>query len=331
MKAIVYTQYGPPDVLQLKEVDKPVPKPNEVLVKIHATTVNRTDCGFLRAKPFIVRFFSGLTKPKNTILGTEFAGEIEAIGNNVTTFSVGDRVFGFSGETFGAHAEYIAVSEESPISVMPQNSTYEDAAPGSESVHYAWNDIRKANVKSGQQVLIYGATGAIGTAAVQLVKYLGAHITAVCNTKNVELVKSIGADNVIDYMNEDFTKCGQTFNFIFDAVGKSSYGACKNLLKPGGIYCSTDLGPFAQNPLLALWTSLFGSLPGHARKKVIFPIPKNSKKDLNFFKELIESGKLKPVIDRRYPLEQVAEAFRYVELEEKTGNVIITVGQKNKN
>ncbi|MBI2429046.1 MAG: NAD(P)-dependent alcohol dehydrogenase [Ignavibacteriales bacterium] len=319
MKAIVYTQYGSPDVLHLKEVDKPIPKEKEVLVKVHASTVNRTDCGFLRAEPFIVRFFSGLTKPKNTILGNEFAGEIEEIGSGVTSFKIGDNVFGMSGEIFGAHAEYIAVHEDGPISLMPKNFTYEEAAPGTEGIHYAWNDIRAARVQRGQDVLIHGATGAIGTAAVQLVKYLGAHVTAVCNTKNVELVRSLGADVVIDYMKEDFTKVDRLYDFIFDAVGKSSFRVCKPLLKPSGIFCSTDFGPFPWNPLLALWTPFFGG------KKVIFPLPKNTKKDVTFFKELMEAGKLKPVIDRRYPLEQVAEAFRYVETEQKTGNVVIIV------
>ncbi|MFA6467764.1 MAG: NAD(P)-dependent alcohol dehydrogenase [Bacteroidota bacterium] len=323
MKAIIYTQYGSPDVLHLADVNKPVPKANEVLVKIRATTVNRTDCGFLRAQPFIVRFFSGLTKPKNIILGNEFAGDVEAVGNEVKTFTVGDRVFGFSGETFGTHAEYIAARENGPIALMPAKMTYEEVAPCSEAMHYAWHDIKAAEVRNGQTVLIYGATGAIGSAAVQLVKSLGAFVTAVGNTKNMELVKSLGADEVIDYLKEDYTKINRDYDFIFDAVGKISFGACKHLLKPGGIYCSTDLGPSVQNPFFAIWTLLFGSMPGG--KKVIFPLPKNSKEDLLFFKELMEAGKLHPVIDRRYPLEQTAEAFRYVETGEKTGNVVITV------
>lgn len=323
MKAIVHTRYGPPDVLHLKEVEKPTPKEIEVLVKVHATTVNRTDCGFLFAEPFFIRLFTGLLKPKITILGNEFAGEVESIGANVSTFKIGDKVFGFSGETFGAHAEYITAKEDGPISLMPSNMTYKESAPASEAMHYAWNDIRAAQVQSGQNVLIYGATGAIGSAAVQLTKYLGAYVTAVSNTKNVELVRSLGADEVIDYMKEDFTKIGKTYDFVFDAVGKSSYGACKNLLKSDGIYCSTDLGPFAQNPFLALWTKIFGSLIGG--KKVFFPLPVNTKRDVTFFKELMEAGKLKPVIDRHYPLEQVADAFRYVATGEKTGNVVITV------
>ncbi len=320
MKAIVFTKYGSPDVLQLKEVEKPAPKDNEVLINVHATTVNRTDCGVLRAKPFIVRFFYGLRTPRNPILGSEFAGKVEAVGKEVTTFEVGDDVFGYNDIECGAHAEYKTMREDDMVTTMPANMTYEEAAPTAEGAHYALKDIRAANVTSGQRVLIYGATGAIGSAGVQLVKYYGAHVTAVCNTENVELVRSLGADTVIDYTKEDFTRSGQQYDFVFDAVGKSSFGVCWKLLKPGGIYCSTDLGFLAQNPFLALWTSRFGS------KKVIFPIPKSSKDDMEFLKELIEAGKYKPVIDRRYPLEQVAEAFRYVETGQKTGNVVIIVG-----
>ena len=323
MKAVIYTQYGSPDVLHLADVQKPVPKANEVLIKVHAATVNRTDCGFLRGEPFMVRFFSGIFKPTNTILGNEFAGVVEAVGKNDSPFKIGDRVFGFSGKTFGAHAEYITAQNDGPIAVMPAQMTFDETVPCTEAMHYAWNDIRTAQVKSGQKVLIYGATGAIGSAAVQLVKSLGAYVTAVGNTKNMDLVRLLGADEVIDYLKEDFTKSGAVYDFIFDAVGKSSFGACRHMLKPGGIYCSTDLGPFAQNPFLALWCSLFGSISDG--KKVIFPLPVNTKKDVLFFKELMERGTLRPVIDRRYPLEQTAEAFRYVELGEKTGNVVITV------
>lgn len=319
MKAVVYMRYGSPDVLQVKDVEKPVPKDNEVLIQVHAATVNRTDCGALRAKPFIIRFFYGLRKPRNTILGNEFAGKVVAIGKDVTTFSVGDDVFGYNDVVSGAHAQYKTMREDDMITTMPANLTYEEAAPTAEGAHYALKDIRAANVKRGQRVLIHGATGAIGSAAVPLVKYVGAEVTAVCDTANVELVRSLGADRVIDYTQEDFTKSNGEYDFVFDAVGKSSFGACKRLLKPGGIYCSTDLGFLAQNPLLALWTSRFGS------RKVIFPIPKSSKADMEFLKERIEAGEFRPVIDRNYPLEQVADAFRYVETGRKVGNVVITV------
>ena len=320
MKAIVYTKYGPPEVLQLKEVPKPTPKDDEVLIRMHATTVNRTDCAFLRAKPSFVRLVSGLFRPKRTILGDEFAGEIEAVGRDVKSFMNGDRVFGFSGVSFGAHAEYMTMPEQGMLTAIPVNMTYEEAAPSTEGAHYALNDIRKADVRSGQRVLINGATGAIGSAAVQLAKYRGAEVTAVCDTKNVELVRSLGADKVIDYTEEDFTKSDGDYDLVFDAVGKSSFGACKRLLKPGGIYCSAELGFLYQNLFLALWTSIFGS------RKVIFPIPKDTKEDMLFFKELIEARKFRPVIDRRYPLEQIVEAYRYVEKGQKTGNVVITFG-----
>jgi NADPH:quinone reductase-like Zn-dependent oxidoreductase len=324
MKAIVYTRYGPPEVLQLKEAPKPTPKDDEVLIRVHAATVNRTDCGFLRAKPSFVRFISGLRRPKRTILGNEFAGEIEAVGKDVKSFVNGDHVFGFSGVSFGAHAEYMTMPERGMLTAMPTSMTYEEAAPSAEGGHYALNDIRRANVRSGQRVLINGATGAIGSAAVQLVKYYGAEVTAVCGTKNVELVRSLGADRVIDYTREDFTKGSGGYDFVFDAVGKSSFGVCKRLLKPAGIYCSTELGSLYQNLFLPPWTSVFGS------KKVIFPIPKDKKEDMLFFKELVEAGKYKPVIDRCYPLEQIIEAYKYVETGQKIGNVVITVGNDSR-
>lgn len=328
MKAMVYEKYGPPDVLELKEIEKPSPKDNEVLIKVHATTVNRTDCGFLRAKPFIVRFFSGLLRPKNTILGNEFAGEIEAVGKDVTSFKAGEKVFGFS-DDFGAHAEYITMPEDGVLAIMPSRMTYEQAAPSNEGAHYALVDIKAAHIESGQKVLINGATGAIGSSAVQLVKYIGADVTAVCDTKRIDMVKALGADRIIDYTKEDFTKLDEKFDVVFDAAGKSWFFKCRRLLKPGGYFVSTELGPFLQNPLLALWTAIFGSLPageaGFGGKKALFPIPRHRKEYIEYFKKLIEEGKFKPVIDRTYPLEEVAEAFRYVETGEKTGNVVITV------
>jgi NADPH:quinone reductase-like Zn-dependent oxidoreductase len=323
MKAAVYSQYGPPDVVQLTGLEKPVPKDNEVLIKIKATTVNRTDCGFRSADYFIVRFFSGLFKPKNKTLGSEFAGDIEATGRNVTSFKPGDKVFGYNDTTFGAHAEYMVISEDSSITTMPENTSYNEAAPIAEGAHYALCDIRAAKIKAGQKVLINGATGAIGSAAVQLVKHLGAEVTAVCNTQNMELVKSLGADEVIDYTKQDFTKMHKEFDVVFDAVGKSSFSKCKPLLKKGGIYMSTELGYMSQNPFLAIITPLLGG------KKVLFPLPTINKKDVIFLKELVEDGKYKPVIDRTYRLEQIVEAYRYVETGQKTGNVIIAIEHTN--
>lgn len=319
MKAVVYTQYGPPEVVQLAEIPKPVPKDNEVLIKVHATTVNRTDCGFRSAEYFIVRFFSGLLRPKNQVLGNEFAGEIEAVGKNVTTFKPGDEVFGYNDENFGAHAEYMVMREQGAITTMPATMTYNEAAPLTEGGHYALCDIIAAKVQFGHKVLVNGATGAIGSAAVQLLKSFDVEVSAVCATKNVELVRSLGADTVIDYTKQDFTKLNETFDFIFDAVGKSSFGKCRPLLKRNGIYISTELGYLSQNPFLAIITPLFGG------KKLMFPIPTISKEDVVFLKKLAEAGKYKPVIDRYYPLEQIEDAYRYVETGQKTGNVVITV------
>ncbi|WP_229312306.1 NAD(P)-dependent alcohol dehydrogenase [Larkinella punicea] len=319
MRAGVYTAYGPPEIVQIKDVARPVPKENEVLIKVHATTVNRTDCGFRSAEYFIVRFFSGLFRPKQPILGNEFAGEVTEIGKEVTAFKPGDRVFGYNDSQFGAHAEYMVMAENDAIAPMPPAMTYEEAAPISEGGHYALCDIRAAKIRKGQAVLINGATGAIGSAAVQLVKHLGASVTAVCDTKNLALVKSLGADVVIDYTKEDFTKISQLFDVVFDAVGKSSFGKCKPLLKKGGIYMSTELGYLSQNPFLALVTPFVGS------KKVLFPLPTISQADVLYLKKLVETGQYKPVIDRRYPLAQIVDAYRYVETGQKVGNVVIRV------
>ena len=323
MKAAVHTRYGPPEVVRISEVEKPTAKDNEVLVKVHATTVNRTDCACRAAKPFFMRFFTGLFGPRATVLGNEFAGVIEAVGTGVTSFEVGDRVFGYNEGPFGAHAEYMTIPENGSLATIPANSTFEEAAPGTEGSHYALSHIRAAKIHSGQDVLVNGATGAIGSAAVQLLKNLGANVTAVCDTANVGLVRGLGADRVIDYTAEDFTKDEQTYDVVLDSVGKSTFGRCKRLLKPGGIYLSSELGPHAQNPFLALIAPL------HGGKKVMFPIPKHDQAMVEYFKELIESGKFKPVVDRTYPLDQIVEAYRYVERGQKTGNVVIIVEPAN--
>jgi NADPH:quinone reductase-like Zn-dependent oxidoreductase len=321
MKAIVHTKYGPPTVATLSEVPKPIPKDNEVLIKVHASTVNRTDSGFRSAEYFISRFWSGLFRPKHQILGCEFAGVIEETGKEVTNFMVGDKVFGYNDETFGGHAEFLTISKNKTIEKIPDNLTFTEAAPITEGAHYALCSIRASKIKSGQHALVYGATGAIGSSAVQLMKHFGVSVTAVCNTKNVALVKSLGADDVIDYQTQDFTRTEQKFQFIFDAVGKSSFKTCKPLLAEKGIYISTELGKNAENIFLALFTPLLG------RRKVVFPIPSIDKKDLLFFKQLIESGEYKPVIDRKYSLEQIVEAYKYVETGQKTGNVVLTIAE----
>ena len=323
MKAVVYTKYGPPEVLQLKEVAKPIPKDNEVLIRVYATTVNRTDCATIRAIPFFARLFTGMFKPKKQIPGTEFAGEIEEIGKSVKSFKVGDRVFGFDDQGSESHAQYMTISEDKALTTIPRNITYEQAAASTEGAHYAYNFIKKVNIKSGQKVLVNGATGAIGSAAVQLLKYFDVNVTAVCNTKNIELVKSLGANKVIDYTKEDFTKDEEKYNFVFDAVGKSSFAKCKPLLQSGGIYISSDLGYMAQNVFLPLITPTIKPMIGN--KKTVFPIPTDIRRSILLIKELIEQGKFKAVIDRKYPLEQIVEAYRYVETGQKTGNVVITV------
>jgi NADPH:quinone reductase-like Zn-dependent oxidoreductase len=317
MRAVVYDRYGPPEVQRLEDVKRPVPKADEVLIKIHATTVTRTDCGVRAGEPFIVRFFFGLLRPKQRILGTELAGEVEAIGAAVSQFAVGDAVFGStSAFRSGTHAEFICMPESGPLAHKPAGMTFDEAAAVTDGAILALMCLEAAPVKEGQKVLVYGASGAIGTAGVQLAKYFGAEVTAVCNTKNVELVRSLGADDVIDYTANDFTRNGETYDVIFDAVGKHSFSRCKGSLKPGGAYVATD---GFQNLFLALWTRL-------GDKRVLFPIPpRYTKKNVLFLKELIEAGKYRAVIDRRYPLEQVVEATKYVETHQKTGNVVLTV------
>jgi NADPH:quinone reductase-like Zn-dependent oxidoreductase len=322
MKAVVYTQYGPPDVLQLKEVERPVPKDHEVLIRVHATTVNRTDCATIRAIPFFARFFTGLFRPKKQIPGTEFSGIVEEAGKKVRYLRRGDRVFGFDDQGSESQAQYMTISEDKALTI-PENTTYEQAAASIEGAHYAYNFINKIDIKSGQEVLVNGATGAIGSAAVQLLKHFGADVTAVCGTKNLELVRSLGADRVIDFQEEDVTKGGQKYDYVFDAVGKSSFMKCYQLLRPGGVYISSDLGYMAQNVFLPLITPMIKPIIGN--KKTIFPIPADVRGSLLLIKELMEQGRFKAVIDRRYPLEQIVAAYRYVERGQKIGNVVITV------
>jgi len=319
MKAMIYTRYGPPEVVRIQDVDVPAVKADEVLIKIHATTVNRTDCGFRSANYFIVRFFSGLFKPRAKILGCEFAGEIEAVGKNVRNFKPGDRVFGYDETRFGGHGEYKVIAASGALATIPGGMDYTEAAPLTEGSHYALGNIRAARVKKGDIAMVYGATGSIGSAAVQLLKHFGAYVVAVSNTKNVELVASLGADEVIDYETQQFTGTSHRFDFVFDAVGKSSFRQCKPLLKPKGIYISTELGRNSENVFLALVTPL-----GRGRK-VLFPIPSITQADVVMIRNLAESGDFKPVVDRTYPLEQLVEAYRYVETGQKTGNVVITL------
>ncbi len=318
MKAVVYDRYGPPDVQRLEDVERPVPKEDEVLVKIHATTVTRTDCGVREGKPFLVRVFFGLRRPRQRILGTELAGEVAAVGTAVTEFAVGDDVFGSTAAfKSGTHAEFICMRESDPLAHKPAGMTFEDAAAVSDGAILALMCLQSVSQQTEQAILVYGASGAIGTAGVQLAKHFGANVTGVCSTKNVALVKSLGVDSVIDYTKEDFTKNGQTYDVIFDAVGKLSFSRCRDSLKRGGAYVATD---GFRNLLLQLWTSRIGD------KKVVFPIPpRYTKKTVLFLKDLIEAGKYRPVVDRCYPLEDVVEATRYVETQQKIGNVVLTI------
>ncbi len=323
MKAAIHTQYGPPEVVHIREIEKPAPGANEILVRVHASTVNRTDCGFRSAEYFVSRFFSGLFKPKQQILGCEFSGTVESVGASVLTYKVGDRVFGYNDTLFGGHAEYLIRNEQDAMALIPQNLSFEEAAALTEGAHYALCNIRAAKVEAGQNIMVYGATGAIGSAAVQLLKFFDVEVTAVCNTPNLDLIRSLGADYVIDYTREDFTKTGKQYDFIFDAVGKSSFGICKKLLKKNGVYISTELGKNGEN----IWMALYGLLLGG--KRVLFPIPYIKKEDVIFLKELAERGKFKPLIDRIYPLEEIIAAYQYVESRQKIGNVILsTLSQK---
>lgn len=324
MRAVVYERYGPPEVLRLEEVAQPVPQADEVLVRIHATAVTRADCATREANQrsglavsLLSRLVSGLRRPRQRILGSEFAGVVKAVGGAATEFAVGDPVFGSSGFGFGAYAEFICMRESARIAPIPAGMSFAEAATICDGGLNALWCLRQGDLQKGQRILIYGASGAIGTAAVQLARYFEADVTAVCNTKNLELVRSLGAGSVIDYTQEDFTQNGETYDVIFDAVGKHAFRRCKGSLKRGGRYLATD---GLRNLILSLWTARFGN------KKVVFKIPpRYTQQDVRILKALIEAGKYRAVIDRRYPLADVIEATRYVETEQKTGNVVLTL------
>ncbi len=314
MRAVVHDRYGAPHVLRVEEVERPVPQADEVLVRVRAATVSRTDCGFRSGVPFAMRLFTGLGGPKRRILGSDWAGEVEACGAAVTEFAGGDHVFGTRG--FGGHAEFICVRESGRTAHMPTGATFEEAAAVCDGGLKALAALRRADLREGQRIVVYGASGAIGTAAVQLAKHFGADVTAVCDTRNLELARALGADAVVDYLQDDFTKNGETYDVVFDAVGKHSFRRCRGSLARRGTYVATD---GLENLALGVWTACVGE------KRVLFAMASATKSDVLFLKELIEKGKYRAVVDRSYPLEAVVEATRYVETGEKTGNVVLSL------
>lgn len=325
MKAAVYTRYGPPEVVQVKDVEKPVPRDNEILVRIHATTVTPADWRFRKAEPsFLIRVMNGFWRPKKVnILGMEFAGTVESVGKAATRFVEGDQVFGSRGFKYGAHAEYVCVPENSLVAIKPVNMTFEEAAAvlfgGVSALHF----LRKGKIQAGQNVLIYGASGSVGIFAVQLAKHFGAHVTAVCSTANLELVKSLGADEVVDYTREDFSRAGRVYDMVFDTVGKSGFSRSLKSLKRGGFYVRVGGSGRALSILRAILEGMWASVTGAA--KVIGGVAGGTAGDLSFLKGLIEAGKLRTAIDRRYSLDEIAEAHRYVEAGHKKGNVVIVL------
>lgn len=318
MRAAARTTYGPPEVVHLTEVPAPEVGPGDVRVAVHATTVNRTDCGIRAAKPFFIRALTGLVRPRATILGNEFAGVVESVGPGVTRFSVGDRVFGYS-TRFGAHAELLSIPADGMVASVPADLSFDQVVPGTEGAHYALSIIRKAGIERGQDVLVNGATGAIGSAAVQLLADLGVRVTAVCGAAHVELVRGLGADRVIDRDAVDFTTEDHQYDVVLDAVGKSSLGRCRGVLKPRGLYLTTDLGPWAQNLVLPTVTRLSRG------RRAMLPLPIENEEVVEYLRERIASGRFHPLVDRLFPLEQIVEAYRYVEAGQKVGNVVITV------
>jgi NADPH:quinone reductase-like Zn-dependent oxidoreductase len=318
MKAAVNERYGSPDVLDIRELPVPKPQAGEILVKVHATTVGRTDSCALRAHPFFVRPYTGLLRPRRKVLGLDFAGTVEALGEGVTKFRLGDRVFGLTPGGYGAHAEYVCAHAEGAVSGMPPGKSFHEVVV-CEGAWYADTFLKKFNLKPGHKILIYGASGAIGTAAVQLSKFYGAEVTAVVSTRHLDLATRLGADHVVDYTAEDFAKIGQSFDFVLDAVGKTSYFRCRLLLEPNGVFAATDLGRWWQNIYLAIWSSLTGT------GRVVFPTPRNARSLVEFLKVRIDKGEFRAVVDRAYSLRNIADAYRYVETGQKAGVVVVEI------
>jgi NADPH:quinone reductase-like Zn-dependent oxidoreductase len=319
MLAATKTTYGTEKVIVVRQIERPSPTENQLLIKVHCTTVNRTDCGFLSGKPYIVRFFSGFPKPKMRITGSDFAGEVVEKGSAVNDFKIGDRIFGFNDQGLCSHAHYVLIDQNEAITHIPENVSFENAVASLEGAHYALNMMNKVPITSSSKVLVNGATGAIGSAAIQQLKAQNIYVTAVGNTPNIDRIKAMGADKVYDYLKDDFTNDNEQYDFIFDAVGKSTFFKIKHLLQPNGIYISSELGPNWQNIWLAMLTPIF------SKKKVVFPIPKDLKVSIKTMSQLLGENKFKPMIDRHFTLDQIHEAFKYVRSGEKQGNVILKI------
>ncbi|MBN2234433.1 MAG: NAD(P)-dependent alcohol dehydrogenase [Opitutales bacterium] len=319
MKAILHTRYGSPQFLRMGELPDPQPQANEILVRVHAATVNRTDCGYLLARPWIIRLFAGLFRPRSRVLGTDFAGEVIASGDQVAAFQVGDRVWGFNDNGIKSHAELLVIRESGTVVPIPEGYSYAEAAASAEGAHYAYNFISKVSLKSGDHVLVIGGTGAIGSAMIQWLRDMNVRITAVCDTRGMDAVRRLGVVDCVDYTREDFTRSTDRYDCVFDAVGKSRFGLCRHLLKPGGTYLSSELGPHGENLILPLITRFRKD-----GKRVRFPIPFDCRRTLLLLNEKIRKGAFKPLIDRHYPFEAIPEAFEYVLEGQKLGNVVIT-------
>ncbi len=319
MKAVTRTKYGDSSVLKLREIPIPPVKSNQILVKVKATTINRTDGGILTGKPYLIRAFVGLTRPRDLVPGTDFAGVVEAVGLNVQKFKVGDKIWGLNDNGLSSHAEYMVIDSDKPMARIPESISFKEAAASAEGAHYARNFINKVKIKPGDKILVNGATGAIGSAALQMLKEMGAEVIAVCAGTHFDRIKALGADHLIDYQKEDFTQRNERYSFVFDAVGKSTFGACKPLLEDSGTYISSELGPRAENPFLAITTPLFSN------KKVRFPLPVGLQESLDFTHDLLSRGKFKPLIDKEVPLNAVHSGYDYMMSGEKIGNIILSI------